>query len=188
MLRVLEVWLLISLISLAGLAVAECPKGDLSGDCRVDFLDVRALASQWLYPSSSPGDLDGLNGVEARDWAILADDWRQVGIPLVINEVLASNSRTNAELYTKPPDAVGYPVYLDEPAGTPLLFNLAADPLERQDLAALEPDRVSRMMCELENWFEDVERDRRSIPDRQYRNAAAMRARRKEETPAGGTA
>ncbi|MHC4744018.1 MAG: lamin tail domain-containing protein, partial [Planctomycetota bacterium] len=97
MLRVLKVWLLMFLISLGGLAVAECPKGDLSGDCRVDFIDVRALASQWLYPSSWPGDLDGLNGVEARDWAILAEDWLQVGIPLVINEVLASNSRTNTD-------------------------------------------------------------------------------------------
>ncbi|MBT3295860.1 MAG: sulfatase-like hydrolase/transferase [Verrucomicrobia bacterium] len=87
------------------------------------------------------------------------------------------NSRTNAERYAdRPPDAVGYPAYLDEPAAPPLLFNLASDPLEKQDLADEHPERVSRMMGELENWFEDVEQDRRSIPDRQYRNAEQMRA------------
>lgn len=90
------------------------------------------------------------------------------------------NSRTNAERYkAKPPDARGYPVYLDEPAGAPMLFDLASDPLEKRNLADGQPVRVSRMMGELENWFEDVERDRRSIPDRQYRNADDMRARRR---------
>jgi len=42
-------------------------------------------------------------------------------------------------------------------------------------LAAAEPQRVSRMMNELENWWEQVERDRRSIPDRQYLTLASMR-------------
>jgi len=76
------------------------------------------------------------------------------------------------------PDAVGHPIFLDEPAQKPLLFNLAFDPLETRDLADGQPDRVSNMMCELENWFEDVERDRRSIPGRQYRSAGEMRAQR----------
>jgi hypothetical protein len=88
------------------------------------------------------------------------------------------NSRRNAEQYSKPPDAVGCPVYLDEPAGTPMLFNLSSDPLETIDYARAQPERVSRMMRELENWFEDVERDRSTIPDRQHRTAAAMRAER----------
>lgn len=47
----------------------------------------------------------------------------------------------------------------------PQLFNLAEDPLEQTDLAAQHPDHVSRLLRELENWFEDVERDRRSIED-----------------------
>ena len=75
------------------------------------------------------------------------------------------------------PDAMGHPVFLDEPAQTPQLFNLASDPSEKTDLAGEQQERVSRMMVELENWFEDVERDRRSIADRQYRNADEMRAR-----------
>jgi hypothetical protein len=74
------------------------------------------------------------------------------------------------------PDAIGHPIFLDEQAAPPLLFNLASDPLERNNLANVNPGKVSRMVCELENWFDDVERDRQSIPDRQFRSAEAMRA------------
>ena len=49
------------------------------------------------------------------------------------------------------------------PPPPPLLFNLAQDPLEQHDLAAKEPDRVHKMMRELENWFEEVETERRTI-------------------------
>jgi arylsulfatase A len=53
-----------------------------------------------------------------------------------------------------------------EPA---LLFNLAADPLETTDLCGSHPAVASRMLSELENWFDDVERDRRTITDKPYR-------------------
>jgi len=43
------------------------------------------------------------------------------------------------------------------------LYNIAADPLERNDLAAEEPERVRRMLRELETWFEAVEADRAEI-------------------------
>ncbi|MHC4745157.1 MAG: CotH kinase family protein, partial [Planctomycetota bacterium] len=92
MLRALEFWSVVSLVSFVGVALAECPKGDLSGDCRVDFKDVRILAGQWLYSSDFPADLDGLNGVEWRDFALIARTWGKKGIPLVINEFMASNS------------------------------------------------------------------------------------------------
>src|SRR3972149_4499968 len=75
-----------------GAGWGACPKGDLTGDCRIDFLDVKALAEQWLSPPGEPGDIDGLNGVEWRDLALLAQRWREEGIPLVINEFIASNS------------------------------------------------------------------------------------------------
>src|SRR4030042_1877994 len=75
-----------------GPAWGACPKGDLNGDCTIDFEDIAALAEQWLSPPGGPADLDGLNGVETRDFALLAGKWQQGGIPLVINEVLASNS------------------------------------------------------------------------------------------------
>ena len=72
------------------------------------------------------------------------------------------------------PDAVGRPLFIDQPADPPLLFNLGADPLEQRNLADEHPDRVSRMLGELESWFEQVEADRRSILDRQFRTPAMM--------------
>lgn len=45
------------------------------------------------------------------------------------------------------------------------LFHLAEDPLERDDRAAREPTRVARMERELAAWFEEVERERRSITE-----------------------
>lgn len=45
----------------------------------------------------------------------------------------------------------------------PELYNIADDPLEQNDLADAEPARVSRMLAELETWFEEVETDRLSI-------------------------
>lgn len=47
----------------------------------------------------------------------------------------------------------------------PELYNLAQDPGETRDLAEDYPDRVHRLLTELETWFEGVEGDRRSIED-----------------------
>ncbi|MFW6159033.1 MAG: sulfatase-like hydrolase/transferase [Planctomycetota bacterium] len=47
----------------------------------------------------------------------------------------------------------------------PMLFNIADDPYERTDLAGQQPGRVTRMLRELETWFEEVEAERRSIDD-----------------------
>jgi arylsulfatase A-like enzyme len=48
---------------------------------------------------------------------------------------------------------------------TAQLFDIVNDPFERNDLAAKEPARVSRMTNALASWFEDVEQDRLSIDD-----------------------
>jgi arylsulfatase A-like enzyme len=45
------------------------------------------------------------------------------------------------------------------------LFDIVSDPFERIDLAAREPERVSRMTNALASWFEEVEQDRRAIQD-----------------------
>ncbi len=45
----------------------------------------------------------------------------------------------------------------------PELYNLATDPGEQHDLAAGHPDRVRKMLGDLEDWFEEIEADRRSI-------------------------
>jgi arylsulfatase A-like enzyme len=47
----------------------------------------------------------------------------------------------------------------------PLLFDLAADPFEEHDVAALHPERTARMNAVLETWFEDVEAERAAIRD-----------------------
>jgi arylsulfatase A len=51
------------------------------------------------------------------------------------------------------------------PPPPPELYNIAGDPLEQSNVAAPHPEIVSRLLRSLENWFEDVERDRRSIAD-----------------------
>ena len=84
-------------ISLIGSVHAGCPAGDLNGDCRVDFLDVQIFSGQWLEPSGSSAetnyaDLDGVDGVNMSDLALFVRDWHMAGIPLVINEFMASNS------------------------------------------------------------------------------------------------
>ena len=45
------------------------------------------------------------------------------------------------------------------------LYNIAEDPLERENLAAAHPERVRRMVRALEAWFEQVEADRATIDD-----------------------
>ena len=45
----------------------------------------------------------------------------------------------------------------------PELYDLAEDPGEQRDLAAQHPDRVRRMLGQLEQWFEEVESDRSTI-------------------------
>ena len=62
------------------------------------------------------------------------------------------------EPITSEPDRIPIP---DPPPAE--LYNIADDPLEKNDLAESDTGRVSRMMVELETWFEDVESDRRSI-------------------------
>lgn len=45
----------------------------------------------------------------------------------------------------------------------PLLFNVDDDPFEERDLAATQPERISSMLHALEQWFEQVEHERRRI-------------------------
>ena len=46
----------------------------------------------------------------------------------------------------------------------PELYNIATDPMEKENLADTDPARVSRMLIELETWFEEVETERRRLP------------------------
>ena len=47
----------------------------------------------------------------------------------------------------------------------PELYHLAEDPGELNNLATREPQITARMLRDLENWFEQVEADRRECPD-----------------------
>jgi arylsulfatase A-like enzyme len=49
------------------------------------------------------------------------------------------------------------------PPEPPQLYDLSADPFEAEDLAAQHPERVARMLRQLESWFEDVEAERLTI-------------------------
>ena len=51
------------------------------------------------------------------------------------------------------------------PAPAPLLFDLDEDPQEQRDLTPDQPDRVRQLLCRLEDWFEEVEEERRAIRD-----------------------
>ena len=69
--------------------------GDLNRDHRIDSEDLWMLAYHWLDQNClTPGcatDLDGMGQVNAKDFALLADDWHADGTTLVISEFMASN-------------------------------------------------------------------------------------------------
>ncbi|MCP4611364.1 MAG: hypothetical protein GY845_21850, partial [Planctomycetes bacterium] len=71
---------------------ADCPLADINGDCDVNILDLHLLAEQWLSSSGGTADLSGDDRVNATDFAILGNQWHRAGIPLVINEFMASNN------------------------------------------------------------------------------------------------
>ena len=88
----------LSVLFLAG-GLADCPVGDLNNDCRVDFDDVQRLAQSWLDDGCAApdceADLDGIPGVNGRDYAKLAANWLQRGVlTLAINEFMARNTQT----------------------------------------------------------------------------------------------
>ncbi|MHC4619549.1 MAG: CotH kinase family protein, partial [Planctomycetota bacterium] len=85
-------------------APVACPVVDLSGNCQVDFQDLRIFAMQWLDEPGCPGHPDDCanldrqdNGINFQDYSFLADEWRKSGILVVINEFMASNGQTIAD-------------------------------------------------------------------------------------------
>ena len=48
--------------------------GDLDDNCRVGWEDVRIFTGQWL-DSDGSANLDGFNGINLLDFALLADNW-----------------------------------------------------------------------------------------------------------------
>jgi hypothetical protein len=92
---------LIIVIFLATFATAKlCPQGDLDGNCKVDWEDLKIFTDQWLNdididegcPQPGCADLDSDSKVNLIDLSILSNQWLNRGIPLVINEFMASNN------------------------------------------------------------------------------------------------
>lgn len=50
------------------------------------------------------------------------------------------------------------------PAREPELYNIRNDPFESNNVAAVHPGCVARMKLEAENWFHEVEEERRAVP------------------------
>ncbi|MGE4286846.1 MAG: CotH kinase family protein, partial [Phycisphaerae bacterium] len=73
---------------------ADCPAGDISGDCRVGLPDILYLAEQWLDPfacEANPdfcAELTGDNEVNMEDEAVVAANWLKFSeSKVVINEL-----------------------------------------------------------------------------------------------------
>lgn len=64
-------------------------------------------------------------------------------------------------IITEPPPKVELPA-----PPPPQLYNIERDPLEKDDVAGKHPPRASKMLRELESWFETVEAERRTIDDK----------------------
>jgi hypothetical protein len=81
-----------------------CPAGDISGDCRVDLVDLVLLGLQWLAPlgcegfAAACGDLTGQDGVNLSDMAVVAEHWQQAGQSVVMITELHYNPDLKTEL------------------------------------------------------------------------------------------
>jgi len=88
---------LLFIVYLACPARADCPLGDLDGDCKINSSDLYILAEQWLAPPESHADLNRDDQVDMMDLALLAVNWHKKGAALVINEVMAANTNTHQD-------------------------------------------------------------------------------------------
>ncbi|MHC4676484.1 MAG: chitobiase/beta-hexosaminidase C-terminal domain-containing protein, partial [Planctomycetota bacterium] len=90
MLRNIKISLLalVLTVCLVGSVMADCPEGDLSGNCEVNLEDLRLFAEQWLdlpgcvnHPNDC-ADLDTTNGngVDFFDFGVFAANWYVIGV------------------------------------------------------------------------------------------------------------
>jgi regulation of enolase protein 1 (concanavalin A-like superfamily) len=88
--------ILFCLFCTLALEAAVYPIGDINGDQKVDFFDLRILSADWLNEnceeSGCRADVDEAGEVNLIDFAWLATNWRADLTGPVINEFLASNA------------------------------------------------------------------------------------------------
>lgn len=131
-------------------------------------------------PTSEPRrfwQFNGYSPVGESNAAVRDGDWKLVR-PALPLEPSTDEGRRLAEEYVLLDIAYKYepekvteirrwpePERVIEDPPRPVLYNIADDPLEERNLAEEEPQRAARMLNDLENWFEEVETERRTIPD-----------------------
>jgi hypothetical protein len=102
----LSAFLIVSLTGPSGIQAQLV--GDLNNDYKVNSKDLMTFAWQWLDPdclvSGCIADLDGTNGVNLGDLALLANNWQLEEPHLVISEFLASNASLKPPLPPKEGD------------------------------------------------------------------------------------
>jgi len=88
----------ISTLILSAAVAEQSRTGDLNNDYKVNAEDLFIFAEQWLDTQgcSGPGcaNLNGVNGVNFADFALLAQNWLKTFDGLIINEFMASNIKT----------------------------------------------------------------------------------------------
>jgi len=100
--------------------------------------DVGILADQWLTPPGGVADLNGDDRVNMADFAVLARHWGRTGIPLTINEFMASNGKAVPdpqgdyddwiEIHNFGPDAIDIGgMYLTDDMSIPNKWRIADD-------------------------------------------------------------
>ena len=141
---------------------------------RLDGSDVRGVLS------GGRSDVDPIRFWQNNRYAPRAEgnaamrdgDWKLVRptIPATM-QVTDSDRAINRALNLQQPDRITevdrspLPWFEIGDPPAPLLFNVAVDPFEQNDLAATHPERVARMSAALDRWFESVEADRAAIAD-----------------------
>jgi len=85
----------------------DCPQGDLTGDCEVNFEDLVEFTDQWLAGTCSPADFVGGDGVNFTDFSILAREWLTKGYQIVISEIIL---QTNLWIYPAGTSVMVYPI------------------------------------------------------------------------------
>src|SRR4030042_2961181 len=83
---------LILTVFCVGSLYSKCPESDFNRDRPVDLPDAQVFDVQWLAPPKSIADLNTEEEVNLYDFVLLADQSNMEGIPLAINEFMASNS------------------------------------------------------------------------------------------------
>ncbi len=91
------IFVFVSFFCFAGIAIAaQCPDGDIDGDCIVDGNDLWYLGYQWLSDCGGDpccADLDDSNWVDFLDYAVFASDWLECWVdqPIAFDDFESGN-------------------------------------------------------------------------------------------------